>query len=85
MAMKNEAHSHRLPREAVEASIPEGIQKLFGHSPGPPALGGPAWAGGGVDTMTSRGPFQPQPFCNSPLKYTNSLLNSTFPFLLQSS
>lgn len=45
--MKNETHSHRLPREAVEASILEGIQKPFGHSPGPPALGGPAWGGGG--------------------------------------
>lgn len=38
-------------------------QKPSGHSPEQPALGGPAWAGG-LEKMTSRGPFQPQPSCD---------------------
>lgn len=64
MAMKNEAHSRRLPREAVESSILGDTQKLFGHSPGPLALGGPAW-GGRLDQTTSAGHFQLQPICDS--------------------
>ena len=40
------------------------IQKPSGHGPGQLAQGGPAWAEG-LDQMTSRGPFQPQPFCDS--------------------
>ena len=34
-------------------------------SPGQTSLGDPAWAGQEVDQMTFRGPFQPQPFCDS--------------------
>jgi len=44
--------------------ILENIQKLSGHGPGQPALGGPACAGG-LDHMISRSPFPPQPFCDS--------------------
>lgn len=33
------------------------------HDPGLLALGGPAWVGG-LDKMSSRGSFQPQPFCD---------------------
>ena len=42
------------------------IQKPAGHAPGKPALGHPAWAGG-LDQMTSRGPFEPQTlwFCET--------------------
>lgn len=81
MAMKNEAHSHRLPREVVKISILGGIKKLLGHKPGQLALGGPVWAGE-VDLMTFRDHFPPQPFCDSPLKYTKPLLNSPFPLPL---
>lgn len=41
----------------------EDIQKLPGHGLGLHALGD--LAQGGLDKMTSRGPFQPQPFCDS--------------------
>ena len=44
--------------------ILEDIQNLSGHGPGQLALGSPAWAGR-LDQMTSRGPFPPQPFCDS--------------------
>lgn len=40
------------------------IPNMTGHSPGQPALGNPAWAGG-LDQVTSRGPCQPQPVCDS--------------------
>jgi len=55
-------HWHRLARESV--SLHGDIQKppRFGH--GQPALGGSASAGR-LDKMTFRGPFQPQPFCDS--------------------
>ncbi len=56
-------HRHRLLREVVESSSLE-IQKVFGHGPGHLALCGPARAGR-LDQMTSRGLFQPQPFCDS--------------------
>jgi len=39
------------------------VQKPSGHGPGQPALGRPAQAG--LDKTPSRGPFQPQPFCDS--------------------
>lgn len=51
-------HWHRLPKDVI--SVFKGIQKLFWTI----ALRGPSWAGG-LDKMTSRGSFQPQPFCNS--------------------
>ena len=46
-------------------------QKPAGHGPDQPGLGGPAWAGG-LDSMTSRGPLQPQPFPNSVKKRKHS-------------
>jgi len=55
---------HRLPREVVESPIPADIQKTCRHGPGLLALGVPAWAGG-LYQVTSRGPFQPQPLCDS--------------------
>lgn len=81
MAMKNEAHSHRLPREAVKISILGSVKKLFGHKPGQLALGGPDRTGE-VDLMTFRGHFPPQLFCDSPLKFIDSPLNSPFPLPL---
>lgn len=39
------------------------IQKPSGHSLGKLALGVPVWAEK-LDQMNSRGPFQPQPFCD---------------------
>ena len=39
-------------------------QKPSGHGPRQPVLGGPARAGG-MEKMTSRSPFQPQPFCDA--------------------
>ena len=39
-------------------------QKPPGHDTGQLALDGPAWAVG-LEQMTSRSPFQPQPFCGS--------------------
>lgn len=80
-ATRNKTHSHWLLREMVKISILRGIRKLFGHKPGQLALGGPAGAGE-VDLMTLRSHFPPQPFCDSPLKYTNSLFNSPFPLSL---
>lgn len=44
--------------------ILEDIQKPSEHSPGQWALGGHAGAGR-LDQMASRGPWQPQPFCDS--------------------
>lgn len=41
-----------------------GTRKPSGHGPGQPPLGGPASAGG-LDTMASRGPFEPWSFCGS--------------------
>ena len=35
-------HWHRLPREVVGCPSLRDIQKLSGHGPGKPALGGPA-------------------------------------------
>ena len=35
-------HRHRLPREVVGCPSLRDIQKLSGHGPGKPALGGPA-------------------------------------------
>ena len=43
-------------------SILRDIQKTFGHGPGQLSPGGLAW---GLDQMTSRGTFQPQPSCDS--------------------
>lgn len=43
------------------------LQKLPGCGLEDPAVGGSAWAGR-LDQMTSRGPFQPQPFCDSVLQ-----------------
>lgn len=40
-----------------------GIQKPSGHSPWHLSLGGPAQLGG-LNKITSRGPFQYQPFCD---------------------
>jgi len=40
------------------------IQDPPGQGPLQPALGDPASAGG-LDWLTHRGPFQPQPFCDS--------------------
>jgi len=45
------------------------IQKLSGHGPGQPDVGGPAWAGK-LDQMTSRGSFQYQLFCDSDFSAT---------------
>ena len=50
-------------------SIVGDTQNSSGHGLGHPALGGSIWAGG-LDQMTSRGPFQPQPFCDSLLLWT---------------
>ena len=44
-------------------SFPGDIQNPPGCVPVPPALGVPAEAGG-LDEIVSRGPFQPQPFCD---------------------
>lgn len=41
-----------------------GIQRLSGHSPGQLAPSDPTQAEG-LDQVTSRGPFQPQPVCDS--------------------
>lgn len=40
------------------------VQKPSGHGPEQLALGSPAWTRG-LDKVTSRGPFQPQPYCDS--------------------
>lgn len=45
-------------------SLPEDTKKLSGHEPGQLSEGDPVWAVG-LDWRTSRGSFQPQPFCGS--------------------
>lgn len=56
-----------MPEEKAAASgvsLPGHIQKPSGHCPGHPAPVGPVCAEGS-DLLTSRGPFQPQPFCDT--------------------
>lgn len=50
---------HRLPREGLLGNL----QKLSGHGPGQPGLSIHAWVHG-LDRITSRHLFQPQPFCD---------------------
>lgn len=56
-------HRHRLPREAagLRSWRPS---KASARGPGQGSLGGPARAEG-TDLMVSRGPFSPQPLCES--------------------
>ena len=49
---------------------PWDLQKPSGHGPRQLALGGPAW-GRQLDKMTSRGPSQPQPVCDSAWFFCN--------------
>ena len=53
-------HWHRLPREAVQSPS----LQIFKHHLDLLALGGPTEAER-LDQKTSRGPFRPQPLCNS--------------------
>jgi len=55
----------RLHREIVKSHCLQGyLQKPLRQCPGQPAVGIPVWAAES-DQMASRGPFQPQPFCDS--------------------
>lgn len=45
------------------------IKNPFGHNPVEPAPGEPASAGGWLDWMISTCPFQPQPSCDSGIKW----------------
>ena len=67
----SEVEKYRLPTEVVESTSFE----IFQSHPGQPALGGPARAGG-LDKTTSRGPFQPQSFCEIMINSTQR--NTTF-------
>jgi len=90
-------HWHRLVAQiGAGVSIRGDIHnKPSGHGPRRPTVGGPAGAlRSGLDQTTSRGPFQPQPFCDSvrancvdmhsldsernPPKKTTELLGSIF-------
>lgn len=55
-------HWHRLPSEVVEFASSEIFKSQ--HGPGKPAPDDSAWAGG-LDKMTSGGPFLTQPFCDA--------------------
>lgn len=59
-------------------SILRDTQKLSRHGAGQPALGDPAWAEVLVDQMTSRGPCQPQPFCDF-VSYELTVAQSSYP------
>ena len=61
-------------------SILVNTKKPSGHGPGQPAVGGPAWTGG-QDKITSRSPFQPQPFCDSVKTEGKWKLQGQHPFL----
>ena len=55
---------HRLPREAVDASIPEGVQDQIGGGPGQPDWvgGNPVYGRGRLELDNLSGPLQPKPF-----------------------
>lgn len=55
---------NRFPKNVVASSSPRDIQKLSGHRPELHTLGDPAWAGR-LGLITSSGPFQTYPFCDS--------------------
>ena len=58
------------------------IQDPPGQGPVQPALGDPASAGG-LDWVTHRGPFQPQPFCDSVIFFFSSCLSAEHQEILQ--
>lgn len=63
--LEHEETVAQVAQEGYRLSILGDIQKTSGHGPGQPALGSPAW-------VISKGPFQPQLFCDS---VTQSLTN----------
>lgn len=62
--MRITEHCSRFPRNFMESNSSLQILKKSGYGPEHPILGGPAWARQ-MDKITSRGPFQPQPWCDS--------------------
>ena len=74
----------QVSQRGCEVSIIGGVQKLPGHGPGKHALGCPPWVGW-LNQTTSRGPLQPQPFCDSVKNYLSLdfdweiLINCLFP------